>query len=117
MSEGDFDLALCSFYLDNNPDVSFMLQTDAEFNYGGYTDPQMDVLLAACKQALDDESMITAYAAFEDLFVQQAPQIGLYFRTNALLYSADITVSESLRDMMLFTTIPQWYLFTEQSGG
>ena len=117
LSEGDFDLALCSFYLDNNPDVSFMLQSGASLNYSGYADPQMDALLSACKLALDDESMIAAYAAFEDWFVQQAPQIGLYFRTNALLYSADITVSESLRDMMLFTTIPQWYLFTEQSGG
>lgn len=113
LSTQDFELALCSFYLDKNPDPSFMLKTGAVANYGGFSDERMDSLLDKCTTSFKEETMVKAYLALEDYFVQQAPQIGLYFKTNALVYDAQITVAENFRDMNIFTTIPQWYMFVK----
>lgn len=114
LNSRNFELALCSFYLDINPDPSFMLKTGETANYGGFYDTKMDSLLDNCKTAFDEESMVDAYLALEDYFVQQAPQIGLYFKTNALVYDTKVTVSENLRDINIFTTIPQWYMFVKK---
>ena len=114
LESSDFDLALCSFYLDKNPDPTFLIGTGGSSNYGGFSDASMDQLLVSCKTATTDEDMITAYLAMEDYFVEQMPHIGLYFRTHSLLYDSDITINSSLRDLNVYTTIPKWYLFVEE---
>ncbi len=109
----EFDLALCSFYIDKNPDISFMLKSGEAANYGGFSDMEFDTLLQNCTLALDEEQMISAYAALEERFAEQAPQIGLYYRTNALIYDIDINIPDKLRDMNIFSTLPHWYIYTE----
>ncbi|MBT7122452.1 MAG: hypothetical protein HN948_05515, partial [Clostridia bacterium] len=91
LANKDFDLALCSFYLDQNPDPTFMIGTGGSANYGGFTDLNMDLLLQNCKTATNDEDMVAAYITLEDYFVAQAPHIGLYFRTNSLIFDSAIT--------------------------
>jgi hypothetical protein len=46
--------------------------------------------------------------------VEQVPQIGLYFRTHSLIYDSIITIGSNMRDLSVYTTIPKWYLFTEE---
>lgn len=113
---GAFDLALCTFYLDVNPDVSGLVGTGGARNYGGFTDSEMDMLLQNCKAAVDDVAMKEAYLAMESRFLKTMPHIGLYFRSNALLYKANINISAGLRDRCLFLSIPSWYLFVEEAG-
>ncbi len=110
---GFFDLALCSFYLEINPDISALVGTGGDINYGRFSDEELDRLLKNCREALDEEAMKQAYAEMEDRYLQMMPQIGLYFRTNALLYKAKINTADGLRDRNLFATIPQWYLYVE----
>lgn len=117
LENGFFDIALCSFYLDQNPNVEFMIGTDGAANYGNFADAELDGLLQNCKLALDDEQIATAFLAMENHFIQQAPQISLYFKTNALIFQTSINISDNLRDMNIYTTIPDWYLFvTEQEA-
>ncbi len=110
----DFDLALCSFYLDKNPDPTFLIGTGGSANYGKFSDSVMDQLLVACKTATNDEDMVTAYLAMEDYFIQQVPHIGLYFRTHSMIFDSAITTSSSLRDLNVYATIPKWYLYVEE---
>ena len=117
LESGSFDLALCSFYLDQNPDISFMIKTDSSTNYGGFSDEGMDLLLSNCRAALDAESMRDAYLSMENYFIETIPQISLYFRTNALIYDVDITVDTDIRDLNIFNTIPRWYIYTEDTIG
>ncbi len=116
LESGAFDLALCTFYLDVNPDVSGLVGTDGARNYGKFTDPEMDTLLQNCKAAVDDVSMKDAYLAMEDRFLKAMPHIGLYFRSNALLYKANINIASSLRDRNIFWSIPNWYMFVQEAG-
>lgn len=115
LESGNFDLALCSFYLDKNPDPGFLIGSDGVANYGGYSDPQMDQLLQTCRTTKNDEDMAAAYLDFENYFVEQIPHLGLYFRTHSVIYDSEINIKQGLRDLSLYTTIPKWYLFIEEN--
>lgn len=117
LDSGSFDMALCTFYMDTNPDISFLVGTDGSSNYGGFTDSMLDGLLANCSSALSDDALKTAYSSMEDYFLTQMPQIALYYRTNALLYDAKLNLSDNLREKNLFSTIPQWYRYVEEPEG
>jgi peptide/nickel transport system substrate-binding protein len=108
---GNFELALCSFYLDQNPDISFMTGTGEGFNYGGFSDEEFDALLEGCNSALNDDDMKTAYIKMENSFLELAPQVSLYFKTNTLLYYASLNIAGNMSEKNVFTTIPQWYLY------
>jgi ABC-type oligopeptide transport system substrate-binding subunit len=116
LEAGSFDLALCTFYLNVNPDISNIVATGGLRNYGGFSDAELDALLESCKAASDEQAMKEAYLAMEDRFLTMMPHIGLYFRTNALLYNASLNVSDGLRDRNLFSTMPSWYMFVKEAG-
>jgi ABC-type transport system substrate-binding protein len=117
LQSGNFELALCSFYLDDYPDISYLVGTGGRQNYGGFSDATLDELLASCNSALDENAMMAAYAAMEQRFIETVPQIGLYFKTNALLYDTAIAISKNIRDLNLYTTLPQWYLYVKNAAG
>ena len=114
LDNGNFDLALCTFYMDINPDITNLVGTAGRHNYGGFSDTMLDGLLANCSAALSEDKIKEAYSSMEDQFLAQMPQIGLYFRTNALLYNASLNISDNFRDRNLFSSIPQWYIFVEE---
>jgi ABC-type transport system substrate-binding protein len=114
LESGNFDLALCTYYMDENPDISFLVGTDGRCNYGHFTDPLLDGLLANCNSTLSEDTKKTAYTSMEDQFLAQMPQIALYYRTNALLYDASLSISDTMCEKNLFTTIPQWYIYLEE---
>ncbi len=112
----EYDLALCSFYLDQNPDPTFMIGSGGTANYGGYANTNMDLLLQNCKTTTNNEDMAAAYIALEDYFVSEAPHIGLYFRTNSLIFDSAITIDDNIRDLNVYTSLPNWYLFVEEGA-
>ncbi len=116
LKAGNFELALCEFYLYQDPDVSFMIGSAGDRNYGGFSDTEMDAALANCKSALNEDEMKAAYIAMENKFMDSVPQISLYFRTNALLYDAMINIKGSMRETDVYTAIPQWYLYIKGSN-
>lgn len=116
LRDKEFDLALCSLYLDQNPDPTFMIGTGGTANFGGYADPNMDLLLLNCKTATNNENMTAAYIALEDYFVSETPHIGLYFRTNSLIFDSSINIDDNIRDLNVYTSIPNWYLFVEDGA-
>ena len=117
LESGNFELALCSFYLDDYPDISFLIGTNGSRNFGRFSDPALDELLIACKTALNEQSMTEAFTTMEQRFIETVPQIGLYFKTNALIYDSSIAISDNIRDLNLFTSIPKWYLYVKDAQG
>ncbi|MFA5675796.1 MAG: ABC transporter substrate-binding protein [Christensenellales bacterium] len=113
LAAGNFDIALCSFYLDINPDISYLVGSGGDINYGKFSDGELDSLLDNCRRAPDEPSIKQAYSDMEDRFLAVMPHIGLYYKTNALLYDSDINISEKFRDRNVFLKIPQWYLYVE----
>lgn len=114
LQSGGFDLALCTFYMDKNPDISYLVGTGGRCNFGGFSDATLDGLLANCASALSEDALKKAYSAMEEQFLAQMPQIALYFRTNALLYKAELNIPDTLSEKNLFTTISQWYIYMQE---
>jgi hypothetical protein len=77
----------------------------------------MDGLLTSCASALDETAMAAAFKAMEQRFIETVPQIGLYFKTNALLYDSSMAIADDIRDLNVYTTLPQWYLYVKNSAG
>lgn len=113
LAAGNFDIALCTFYLDINPDITCLVGSGGDINYGRFSDAELDSLLLDCRRALDEPSMKQAYTKMEDRFLAVMPHIGLYYKTNALLYDSNINISERFRDRNVFSKIPQWYMYIE----
>ncbi len=114
VNAGSFDVALMSYYLARNPDVRFMLHsTRATINYGYYKDETMDGALEACGAALTDDEKKAAYSTMQELFLEQLPQIPLYFKTNSLIYDASIEGVSDFRALDIFNDIQNWYVLSE----
>ncbi len=113
LSSGNFDIALCTFYLDINPDIGCLIGTNGDINYGRFSDKEIDSLLTKCREALNETAMKQAYNMMEERFLSVMPHIGLYYKTNALLYDTSIHIYEKFRDRNVFTVIPRWYLYVE----
>ncbi len=114
LESGNYDLALCTFYMDINPDITNIVGTGGEHNYGNFSDPLLDGLLTNCVTAISEDTLKEAYSAMEDQFLAQMPHVGLYYRTNALLYNATLNIADNFRDRNLFLSIPQWYIYVEE---
>lgn len=87
LSAGNFDLYYGEVKLTADWDVSRLIATGGPLNYGGYTDPLTDQLLAAYSAAADPA------AAMERLCRQlqaQAPILPVCFKTTSVLSQAGV---------------------------
>ena len=109
LSSGDFDLVIAGFYLSQKPDWAYMLANGAAGNYGKYSNAEISSYLQAVKTA-DEKELADASAALQKFFLDELPNIGLYFKTKTLIYNANITRIAGIKDPNIFQTIPQWYL-------
>lgn len=109
LRSGDFDLAYCSYYLTEVPNLAFMFDTNGIGNYGHVDDPALEEAIDACSQALTESEIISTYAVLQQRLSQTLPQIGLYFRMNSIICDAGIHGIEGARQNAIFSTISKWF--------
>ncbi len=113
LASGAFDLAFAAFSIPADGDLRFLLKSDSSKNYGKYQDSDLDSLLATYAGALDESGQKNASAAVQKYITEKLPVISLYFRTNALVSSAAVLGITGGRDMNVYKTVEQWYMFKE----
>jgi peptide/nickel transport system substrate-binding protein len=113
LEQGNFDLALCSFYMDRNPDLNFILHSNGSENYSRYANAEMDNDLKECTENVKEDKMKDAYGKLQQKFVNDLPHIGLYFRRNSLVYRSDIQGIGTIRELDVFRDISKWYITTK----
>ncbi|MEZ4357366.1 MAG: peptide ABC transporter substrate-binding protein [Eubacteriales bacterium] len=104
----EFDLAICTFYLDKNPDLSAFMNSDGSLNYSGYSNSAVTSLIENCRKAVLDADFENAYEALGAQFTSDLPHIPLYFRTYSLLSRASIENITGLRELNIFSSIVDW---------
>lgn len=109
LQTGAFDLALCSFYLDEDPDIGFMFNPGGSANYGGVNSTEITAAIDAARAAFTEETVKSAYSELQRLLIERMPQIGLYFRTNSIVCNDLLTdIGEPLQGQ-IFADINAWY--------
>lgn len=109
LEAGDFDLAYCSYYLSEVPNLAFMFDTNGTGNYGHVDDRELEEAIDACGKALTEEEIIAAYATLQERLSATLPQIGLYFRMNSIICDEGIHGIADVRQNAIFTTISRWF--------
>ncbi len=92
-------------------------QTDAGQNYSGWKDPEVDSLLEEARRSTDRDHRADLYRQFQEIFVDQAPALVLYYPVYTYAVDArihGIQLSPMLDQSQRFSSIAQWYLKTKR---
>lgn len=108
LANGNYDLALCSFYSGANDDVSMFFGTDSSLNYGGYYGESLQGLNNAAKNSVGDGAVKTGYSALYDYLFENSPHIGLYFRTHSFVLPSGLPNVGLIRTGQVFNDINTW---------
>lgn len=110
LENGSYDMAYCSFYLSEFPELGFLFNHDGYANYSGFYDQQVEDAIIQCEEALTEEEMITAYASLQELLNAYLPIIGLYFRMHSVICDEGIGGMQGVRAGTIFSNIESWYV-------
>ena len=87
LAAGNFDLYYGEVKLTADWDLRPLLSTGGALNYGGFSDPELDALLAACRSSANPS------AALERVFLrlqEQAPILPVCFKTLSVLLQSGV---------------------------
>ncbi len=104
-----FDLAFCSFYLDEDPDIGFLFDVGGAGNFGGVDSAELSSAIGAARNAFQEEDVKKSYAELQKQLVERVPQIGLYFRMNSAVCNDLLKGITGMRQGQVFTGISDWY--------
>jgi ABC-type oligopeptide transport system substrate-binding subunit len=82
MAAGDCDMFRLAWYPDTpDPDEMFfpLFHSQGEYNYFGYSNPRVDVLLEQARAMSRLEERILLYQQAEDIILQDLPAIPLHY--------------------------------------
>lgn len=109
LQTGDFQLAMCSFYLDEDPDIGFMFNPGGSANYGGVDSAEITSAIDAARNAFKEEDIKAAYSEVQRLLMERMPQIGLYYRMNSIVCNDLLTDIKDPRQGQVFAHVNEWY--------
>ena len=102
-----FHMRWAADYLDPQNFISLLLSTTGNENKIYYSNPQVDALCAKADADMNEQERLGLYAQAEDLVLQDAPWVPIYFQRDAELISPRI--KSGLRDS-LFGHLPHYKL-------
>ncbi len=105
---GEFDMYVggCKF----SADLSYgFLITDTGIQ-NGYHSEEMAAALSGLGPQRTDETIIAAYKAFQEVFLQEMPFAGITFLDGALVHTAALRGMEAPAASKLYRNIGKWYL-------
>ena len=106
LQKGNFQLALCQFYMYADQDLRFLFRDAC--NYGNFHDSALQQALTACASALSEEEVQAAFTELQTQLVEKMPVIGLYYAEHCLLVNSSISVPSKLCFAKVFQNINEW---------
>lgn len=99
-----FHMRWMADYLDPENFLSLMLSTTGNENKLGYSNPEFDALCSKADTMPNGDERLAVYAKAEDLVLEDAPWVPIYFQRDAELISGRV---KGLRES-LFGHLPHW---------
>ncbi|WP_462409756.1 ABC transporter substrate-binding protein [Neobacillus sp. Marseille-QA0830] len=107
LKKDDFDMysITMSFVLD--PDVSFVYQTGASNNFHHWSNPEVDALLTKGVRETDTKVRKEIYDKFQELHIEEVPEIGLYADYRLRAVNKRVTVGGP-KDIGMLINVHEW---------
>lgn len=103
---GFFHMRWAADYLDPENFLSTLLASYGAENHVGYSNPQFDALCREADTELDEQKRLQLYAQAEDMALQDAPFVPIYFQRDAELIRPSVEgLRESLFGHLPHTTV------------
>lgn len=105
----NFELAFCSFYMDEDPNIAFMFDQGGSGNFGGVSSAEISSAISTARNAFKEEDVKKAYSELQKQLSERVPQIGLYFRMNSAVCNDLLKDVTGMRQGNVFANINNWY--------
>lgn len=113
IEKGEYDLALVGANLSPEADLYEFLhssQISSGKNYGGYSNPRVDLLLEQSLYNLSPEDKYINYIELQRIIKDELPIISLFYKQYALVMRSKVKGEIQVDSENLFRTINNWYL-------
>lgn len=113
LSMGEFDMFIGGWQFSVVPDYSFMLhssQANGGRNYSGYSNEEMDALLAAAYGTVDDTQLKKAYSNLQKKIAKDLPYVSIAYRKSALFANERLSGDVKPLENNIFYEITKWSL-------
>jgi peptide/nickel transport system substrate-binding protein len=111
VASGSFDTMLAGPASGANTDVSFYryFASSGSTNFGGYSNPRLDLILANTRKATTPAALRTLYHTAQQILIDDRPAIILYHSTRYRGVTSDVTgVQQFSADLVLRVAFAQY---------
>ena len=117
LQDGSFDLYYGECRLTADWDILELVGTEGSLNYGGFSDEDTDVLLAACRTASEGQRSKALTALWQDL-LEKMPIAPLCFKSDSVLTTTGLVEGLTATETDPFFSLEQWtvHLDTPQAA-
>ena len=107
LQDGSFDLYYGECRLTADWDILELVGTEGSLNYGGFSDEDTDILLAACRTASEGQRSKALTALWQDL-LEKMPIAPLCFKSDSVLTTTGLVEGLTATETDPFFSLEQW---------
>ena len=105
---GQFDMIVGGWHCSEVIDLTPFFGTAGHLNYIGYTNEEMDQLLAAARNATGEGQTLLAYSSLQKKLAEELPYISIAYRNEAVFASKNVGGTISPTAFNVFQGIETW---------
>lgn len=106
--EGQYDMIIGGWDCSEVTDLTPFFGTAGSLNYTGYTDEEVDRLLAAARTSVGEGQTLLAYSSLQKKLAEELPYISIAYRNEAVFVSKNVGGTISPTDFNVFRGIETW---------
>ena len=111
--EGQYDMIVGGWNCSEVTDLTPFFGTAGSLNYIGYTNEEVDQLLAAAREAIGEGPTLLAYSSLQKKLAEELPYISIAYRNEAVFASKHVSGTIEPTAFHVFHGIEKW---TYQKG-
>ena len=102
----NFDAAIIGIKLGYSPNLNTFF---GDGNLANYSNDEVRELMSVISNTTDENVLYEKYNRLYDIYLEEAPYIGLYRNTNTIVYNQGLVGNITANSFNIFHNIEKWY--------